>query len=123
MTGSVSPKKETFELHLAFAEQIVQELESGQLGLEDSIAKYEQGVKALKRCYEILSQAEQKVQTLLETDSGKLQAQPFDAERSKATEAAAEDRAPAPKKVSAAAKGKTQAKGSDFDEDLRKPPF
>ena len=58
-------KKERFEDHLAAVEEAVQKLESGDLPLEDALASYESGVKALKQCEEILAAAEKKVEILL----------------------------------------------------------
>lgn len=42
-------------------EAIIDRIESGDIGLEQSLSEYEQGVKLLRRCREILAQAEQKV--------------------------------------------------------------
>mgnify|MGYP000182777984 CR=1 FL=1 len=71
-------KKERFEDHLAAVEEAVQKLESGDLPLEDALAAYEMGVKALTRCEEILGAAEKKVEILLQ--GGTLE--PFDAKKS-----------------------------------------
>ena len=54
-------KKEKFEDHLQQVEDAVKNLESGELGLEASLEKYESGMKALKQCYSILEQAEKKI--------------------------------------------------------------
>lgn len=51
----------TFEQALAELERIVHELEDGQTSLEDSLARYEQGVHLLKRCHTQLRQAEQRI--------------------------------------------------------------
>jgi exodeoxyribonuclease VII small subunit len=51
----------TFEQALAELDQIVRDLEDGQLGLEDSLARYEKGVGLLKGCYAQLRQAEQRI--------------------------------------------------------------
>ena len=51
----------TFEQSLIELERTVRELEDGQLGLEDALARYEQGVALLKRCYGQLRQVEQKI--------------------------------------------------------------
>jgi exodeoxyribonuclease VII small subunit len=56
---------------LAELEAIVSALESGQLELEDSIARYERGVALLRACQAQLAEAEQRVTMLmgeLETD-------------------------------------------------------
>ncbi len=58
-----------FEGELAQLESIVHELETGQLGLGESLQRYERGVKHLKNCYELLQKAEQRVRLLLEVDS------------------------------------------------------
>jgi exodeoxyribonuclease VII small subunit len=68
----------SFEQALAELEQIVRALEDGQVGLEDSLARYEKGVGLLKRCYGQLRQAEQRIQLLAGVDEdGKPVARPF----------------------------------------------
>lgn len=73
-----SDKGEKFEDYLRQVEEAVQQLESGKLGLEESIDKYENGIKAIKKCYEILEAAEKKIQLLIKDKEGKLQAKPFE---------------------------------------------
>jgi exodeoxyribonuclease VII small subunit len=51
----------SFEDALLRLEQIVRELEDGKTGLEEALAKYEQGVGLLKRCYGQLRQVEQRI--------------------------------------------------------------
>ena len=63
------PDNLTFEQALAELEGIVHELEDGQIGLEESLARYEKGVGLLKRCYGQLRQAEQRI--LLLTGDGR----------------------------------------------------
>lgn len=60
-----APQKESFEKHLKDAESVIEKLESGSLPLEESLAAYERGIAALKKCYAILEGAEAKVETLL----------------------------------------------------------
>jgi len=62
-------KKPTFEESLKELEKITQQIESGEIGLEESIAKYEQGMKLVARCRTILNKAEQRIQTLAPTPS------------------------------------------------------
>lgn len=60
-------KKETdstFESSLASLEQIVRDLESGELGLEQSLDAYEVGIKRLKECHQHLQAAERRVEQL-----------------------------------------------------------
>ena len=72
--------KPKFEEHLARLEKIVAELEGGDLTLDDSLARYEEGVKALKKCYEILQDAEKRVEVLLKSEGGELKTEPFEPE-------------------------------------------
>jgi exodeoxyribonuclease VII small subunit len=76
---SSPPENLSFEQALAELEHIVRELEDGQTGLEDALARYEQGVNLIKRCYNQLSQAEQRIQLLTGQDAtGRPALQPFD---------------------------------------------
>ena len=54
----------TFEASLASLEQIVSELESGDLGLEQSLDAYEKGIQRLKECHRHLKAAERRVEQL-----------------------------------------------------------
>lgn len=57
-------KKPTFEQALQELEEIVTQVEEGQIGLEDSIKKYEAGMKLIKYCRGVLDQAEKRVETI-----------------------------------------------------------
>ena len=72
--------KVNFEAALERLEKIVEELESGRLTLDDSLARYEEGVKSLKQCYELLRDAEKRVETLLKAEDGTLKTVPFEPE-------------------------------------------
>jgi exodeoxyribonuclease VII small subunit len=68
----------TFEQSLLELERAVRELEDGRLGLDDALARYEQGVGLIKRCYGQLKQAEQRILLLTGTDeAGQPVLQPF----------------------------------------------
>lgn len=56
--------KEKFEDYLSEVEKVISELEDGSLDLEKSFSRYEAGIKALKKCYEILAGMEKKIETL-----------------------------------------------------------
>ncbi len=58
-----------FEKKLSRLEEIVAKMESGELSLEDSLKFFEEGVKLSRECNAQLSQAEQKVKTLLSVDA------------------------------------------------------
>ncbi len=59
----------TFEESLEQLEKIVAELESGKLGLSDALARYEEGVKHLKGCQQLLELAERKIELLSGVDA------------------------------------------------------
>ena len=67
-------KKQTsnFESSLAELESLVDEMEHGDISLEDSLKKFERGIELTRTCQEALQDAEQKVRMLVEkkqTDS------------------------------------------------------
>jgi exodeoxyribonuclease VII small subunit len=53
-----------FEAALKELEQIVRELESGDVGLDDSLKKFEQGIELYKRCRQTLEGAEKRIKIL-----------------------------------------------------------
>ena len=73
-------KKEGFEEHLETLERIVEELESGELTLDGQMERYQEGVKRLKACYELLRSAEQQVKKLVRDAEGSLSEEPFEEE-------------------------------------------
>lgn len=68
----------SFEEAVGQLEQIVAAIEAGQIGLEESLAKYEQGMEFVKHCRGILDRAEKRIEVLTQTPQG-LTAQPLDA--------------------------------------------
>ncbi len=72
------PKEKSFEEHLAEAEGIVRDLESGALPLEDSIGRYEKAVAALRRCHAILEAAEKRIEALTRRADGTLETKPLE---------------------------------------------
>jgi len=61
-------KKTTFESQLEALEEIVNNLEKGDLPLNDSLTQFEKGVKLTKECQNMLNKAEQKVMLLSEDE-------------------------------------------------------
>ena len=64
-------KEETvfhFETALAELESLVEQMEKGELSLEESLQHFERGVALTRACQQALKQAEQKVQILLEKE-------------------------------------------------------
>ncbi len=62
-------EKKNFESCLQELENIVKELESGNVDLEDAINKYTEAMKLAKYCSEKLSQATEKVNKILTEDN------------------------------------------------------
>ena len=58
-----------FEKALDELESIVEDLESGDLSLENSLKSFEKGIKLARQCREKLSQAELQVQKLIEEEA------------------------------------------------------
>ena len=61
-------EKMNFEESMQKLEEIAKELESGELDLDASMSKFEEGMKLSKKCNEILENAEKKITILLQKD-------------------------------------------------------
>lgn len=72
-------KKIDFEASLAQLEQLVDQMEEGELTLEESLKAFEAGVKLTRECQQALKDAEQKVEVLMQ-QGGELVAEPLDPE-------------------------------------------
>ncbi len=81
-----------FEDALKKLEKIVSELEDGDLSLDESLAKYEEGISLSKMCAKKLEAARKKVEVLLKSEDGTFDLKAFD---EKSVDQAKED---APKK-------------------------
>lgn len=71
------PQELKFEEAIADLEQVVEQLESGDLSLEDSLAAFEKGVGLVRYCNQKLSEVEKKVELLVKDKQGQLQLQAF----------------------------------------------
>ena len=69
-----------FESTLARLEEIVKELEQGDLPLERSLKLFEEGIKLSRVCTKRLEEAERRVEILLKDRAGNISAQPFEEE-------------------------------------------
>ncbi|MBU0985989.1 MAG: exodeoxyribonuclease VII small subunit [Proteobacteria bacterium] len=78
--------KQTFEQAMKKLEQIVLDLESGELPLEKAVNKFEEGVQLSKFCFEKLDQTEKKITVLLQDQTGKIVEKPFTTENETADE-------------------------------------
>lgn len=70
----------SFEDALKRLETIVEELEGGELSLEDSIARYEEGMKLSRRLTQQLDEAEKRIERLVENPDGSTVTEPMEPE-------------------------------------------
>jgi exodeoxyribonuclease VII small subunit len=73
-----------FEDALERLERIVDQLEAGNLPLEDSLKVFEEGVGLARHCARYLDEAEKRVELLTRDESGVLKTAPFSAEEDEA---------------------------------------
>ena len=70
-------KEVSFEDNMKKLEEIATELEKGDLDLDSSVKKFEEGVKISKECNEMLEKAEKKITMLIKGDNGELTEENF----------------------------------------------
>lgn len=75
--GNKNSQELKFEEAIADLQQVVEQLESGDLSLEDSLAAFEKGVGLVRYCNKKLSEIEQKVELLVKDKEGRLQLKAF----------------------------------------------
>ena len=71
-------QNKTFEVALEELEGMVEQLETGELALEESLAAFEKGVGLVKYCNQKLAEVEKKVELLVKDKEGKLQFRALD---------------------------------------------
>ena len=101
-----------FEKDLEKLEEIVEALEAGGLSLDDSLKRFEEGIKLARRCEKALTEAERKIEILTKNAQGEIVAEPFDEEG----EGEPEKSTPTPKKAAREAAAKP-AEGDEGDEE------
>jgi exodeoxyribonuclease VII small subunit len=67
-----------FEDALGRLEQIVDQLEAGDLPLESSLKVFEEGVALARRCAKYLEEAEKRIELLTKDEAGLLKTEPFE---------------------------------------------
>ena len=70
--------EKSFEQSLKQLEQIVHDLEEGNLPLEKALKKFEDGIKLTKYCTDKLDETEKKITLLLKDQDGNITEKPFD---------------------------------------------
>ena len=79
MAKKQNPPKD-FEDALAELEQILADVEGGEVPLEASLSKYERGQFLIKYCRDVLGDAEKQIEKLSKSESGGLEAEPMEDE-------------------------------------------
>ena len=72
MATSGKSKSSTFEQAIEQLEQITDRIESGEVGLEEGLKQYEEGMKLIGRCRGILDAAEKRIAQLTTDSAGRL---------------------------------------------------
>ena len=72
--------KKTFEQAMKQLEQIVQDLESGDMPLEKAIKTFEDGIQLSKFCSEKLDETEKRITILMQSPDGEFSEAPFSGE-------------------------------------------
>jgi exodeoxyribonuclease VII small subunit len=78
MAKKNQPAPKSFEEALAELEQILSEIEGGQVGLEASLAKYERGMFLIGHCRTVLGAAEKQIELLSKSPAGAIDTQPYE---------------------------------------------
>jgi exodeoxyribonuclease VII small subunit len=78
MARKTQPVPRSFEEALAELEKILADLEGGQVGLEESLARYERGSFLIRHCRDVLATAEKQIEQLVKDEQGQPQTAPLD---------------------------------------------
>ena len=70
MPSPNTDKEPSFEQSIDRLEDLIEQIESGEIGLEQAIAQYEQGQTLIKRCRGILDKAERRIAELTQDTDG-----------------------------------------------------
>jgi exodeoxyribonuclease VII small subunit len=71
------PLPKTFEEAIGELEKILSEMEGGQVGLEESLTRYERGTFLIQHCRSVLGAAEKQIELLSKAEDGSLQKEPL----------------------------------------------
>jgi exodeoxyribonuclease VII small subunit len=72
-SGESGASELTFEQAIEQLEQLIEKIESGEVGLEQALKHYEEGTELIKRCRGILDSAEKRIGELTEGGGGELE--------------------------------------------------
>lgn len=76
------PPPKNFEEAVEELEQLLATIESGELGLEDTLLKYERGSFLIQHCRQVLDSAEKQIELISKGPDGSVVTQPLDAPES-----------------------------------------
>ena len=76
--GKAQTATPKFEDAIEQLESIIEKVESGQIGLEESLLQYERGMKLIKQCRQILDAAEQRIEELGVDSTGRVKIEEAD---------------------------------------------
>jgi len=68
----------SFETALKRLEEIVEQMEDGELGLDDLVVAFEEGQKLVKQCSEKLNEVERRIEVLTKNSAGDLETKTLD---------------------------------------------
>ena len=68
----------TFEAAVEELEKILAHIEGGELGLEETLVKYERGNFLIRHCREVLNAAEKQIEVISKGPDGTLTTRPFE---------------------------------------------
>lgn len=74
---SQQPPK-TFEEAIGELEKILADIESGNVGLEESLLRFERGTFLIQHCRGVLAEAEKQIEQITKTPEGNLTTQPLE---------------------------------------------
>ena len=80
MTEKNEQIEKSFEESLNEHEKVAQDIEKGDLSLEEAIKQFEKGIKLSKECSEKLDNAEKRINILVQNANGELTEEKFEAE-------------------------------------------
>ncbi len=112
-----TPEEPSKDFEKAFEKllEIVHELEEGQIGLSESLQKYESGIGLLRKCHGMLQQAERRIELLTEVrEDGTVVAEAFE---DPAASEAADTKPQRSKRRTARKKSENSAKSTDDVQD------
>lgn len=82
MAKKTQQAPKSFEEAISELEKILAEIESGNVGLEESIARYERGTFLIQHCRGVLAQAEKHIELISKSADGSLETTPLEEEPS-----------------------------------------